>query len=135
MPRTPPHALLLAPLLLAGPVLADPAPKAPRSEAPPAIACASLANYRILMRQARDAVAAAAVLADPKADHLGCARLERDGVTGRADHVVLDGRSYDCLSLRSTSICQWTASGSVALPPEKPGRAAEPAKETGKAKR
>lgn len=112
-------------LMLAGPALAE-APKAPRPAGAPAIGCASLANYRLLMRQAQDAAGAAAVLADPKADHLGCSVPARDAVTGISDHVVLDGRAYECVSVQNTGICLWTEAGSIAVPPEKPARAAGP---------
>lgn len=128
-------------LLLAGPALAEApkdasrdAPKGPRPAGAATIACASLANYRILMRQAKDAAGAAAVLADPRTDHLGCAMTAREAVTGIGDHVVLEGRAYDCLALQTTSVCQWTEAGSIAMPAEKPARAgpqkpaAEPAR-------
>lgn len=117
-------ALLLLPLL-AGLALAE-TPKGPRPAGSTTIACPSLANYRLLMRQAKDAAGAAAVLADPKADHLGCAVTAREAVTGIGDHVALDGRAYECLSLQTTSICQWTEAGSIAVPAEKPARAAAP---------
>jgi len=91
--------------------------------APPVIGCASLANLRILLRQTgADPVKTAALLSDSKADHLGCAILGRDAVTALADHTALDGSAYDCVAVRTTSVCQWTVAGSVTLP--EPGRAA-----------
>ncbi|AWN37594.1 hypothetical protein [Methylobacterium radiodurans] len=94
-------------------------------KSPPVIGCASLANYRLLMRQVGDAAGAAALVADPKADHLGCGAINPETVTGIGDHVALDGQAYDCLGLRSTGVCQWVAAG--ALGPAAP-RKAEPAK-------
>lgn len=93
---------------------ADSTPPAARTAAgPPVIACASLANLRTVLRGVNDdAGAAIPVITDPKSD-LGCAVLDRNAVTGIADHVVLNGRAYDCLALQSTSVCQWTIAGSA----------------------
>ncbi|WP_336487538.1 hypothetical protein [Methylobacterium nigriterrae] len=122
-------ALLLC--LAAAPVRAQaPAPKPaakalpPPAAAPaPVVGCPSLANLRLLLRQARgDAGAAAARLADERADHLGCALVARDRVEGLADHVTLDGETYDCLGLQGTAICQWTLAGAVR--PAGPAKAA-----------
>lgn len=82
-----------------------------RSAAPPVIGCPSLANYRLLMRLGGPA--AAALLADPKADHLGCAALSRGRVTGIAERVALGAQSYDCASVQGTTSCQWMEAGTV----------------------
>jgi hypothetical protein len=94
-----------------------PAPERPAAEktaAPPVIGCPSLANYRMLMRGGP--AAAAVALADPKADHLGCAALPRGRITGTADRVVLGGRAYTCASVQGTTACHWMEAG--AGPPE-----------------
>ncbi|WP_375454232.1 hypothetical protein [uncultured Methylobacterium sp.] len=100
-------------------VSAKPAPKAaPAVQGPvsaPVIGCPSLANYRLLRRETAGA-AAAARLADPKADHLGCVAFPRDRVAALADHVALGGEAYDCLSLQGTAVCHWTAAGTVSPP-------------------
>ena len=101
-------------LLLAKAALAQPAGKpSAKAVAAPVIGCPSLANYRLLRRQAPDEAAAAARLADPKADHLGCAAFPRDRVAALADHVALGGQAYDCLSLQGTAICHWTEGGTA----------------------
>jgi hypothetical protein len=83
------------------------------------IGCTSLANLRSLLRSTGDDRAAAlAVATDPKSD-LGCSPVDRAAVTGLADHVVLNGRAYDCLTLKSTAVCHWTVAGAV-TPPERP---------------
>jgi hypothetical protein len=121
-------ALALA--LSAGPALSQQAGRAPgraatdrggpdrtgadRRGGPPVIGCPSLANYRMLMRGG--APAAAAQLADPKADHLGCATLTRAEITGIVDHVSLGGQSYDCAGVRGTTACHWIEAGAVAPP-------------------
>lgn len=88
--------------------------------AAPVIACASLANLRAVLRKAKDDPAAAVpIVTDPRSD-LGCQVLDRGIVAGIADHVALNGRAYDCLTLQSTSICHWTIAGSVAPPAPKP---------------
>ena len=95
--------------------------KAPqdRRGGPPVIGCPSLANYRMLMRGG--AQAAAAQLADPKADHLGCATLSRAEITGIADRVSLGGQSYDCAGVRGTTACHWIEAGAPGRPgPAKP---------------
>lgn len=98
----------LLPLLL-GLLLAVPA-----RAAAPVIGCPSLANLRLLLKQADgDAAVAAAVLANEKADHLGCSVLARETVTAQADHVALNGRAYDCMTLRTTSVCHWTVAGAI----------------------
>ncbi len=91
-----------------------------RSGAPPVIGCPSLANYRILMRQGGPA--AAAVLADPKADHLGCAALPRGRFTGIADRVALGSQSYDCASVQGTASCHWVEAGTVPVAADRTGR-------------
>jgi hypothetical protein len=80
----------------------------------PVIGCPSLANYRMLMHNGPQA--AAAQLADPKADHLGCALLSRTEMTGIVDRVVLGGQSYDCAGMRNTTACQWIEAGASARP-------------------
>ena len=87
---------------------------ADRRSGPPVIGCLSLANYRMLMHGGPQA--AAAQLADPKADHLGCSVLPRGDVTGIADRVSLGGQSYDCASLRNTTACHWVEVGAVDRP-------------------
>lgn len=100
---------------------APPALSAPA--APPVIGCASLANLRILLRQtAADPAKATALLADAKADHLGCSVLPRETVTALTDHAALNGSAYDCVAVRGTSVCQWTVAGAVT--PAEPARAA-----------
>lgn len=90
---------------------------------PPAIGCPSLANLRLLLRQAKnDAGAAAAMLADDKADHLGCAVVARETVSRIAEHLSLNGNAYDCLTLRTTAICQWVVAGTVAPAGATPGK-------------
>lgn len=98
----------------AGPERSAPDKAADRRAGPPVIGCPSLANYRMLMHGG--AQAAAALLADPKADHLGCSVLPRGDVTGIADRVSLGGQSYDCASLRSTTTCHWVEAGAVDRP-------------------
>ncbi|MDP4005402.1 hypothetical protein [Methylobacterium sp. NEAU K] len=85
-----------------------------RSGAPQVIGCPSLANYRMLMRGG--APAAAALLADPKADHLGCSTLSRGEITGIADRVSLGGESYDCAGVRGTTTCHWMEAGATGRP-------------------
>ena len=91
-----------------------------RSAPPSVIGCPSLANYRLLMRHGGPA--AAALLADPKADHLGCAALARGRVTGIADRVALGGQSYDCASVQGTTSCQWMEAGTVPSPAARTAR-------------
>lgn len=87
----------------------------PARAAAPVIGCPSLANLRLLLKQAGDdATAAASVLGNEKADHLSCVILARDAVTAVADHVALNGRAYDCMTLRTTSVCHWTVAGTIA---------------------
>lgn len=85
-----------------------------RSAPAPVIGCPSLANYRLLMRHGGPA--AAALLADPKADHLGCAALPRGRLTGVADRAALGAQSYDCASVQGTNACHWMEAGTVATP-------------------
>ncbi|MEH3116344.1 MAG: hypothetical protein PGN25_01645 [Methylorubrum populi] len=93
-------------------------PKAPARPAA-VIGCTSLANLRSLLRSTgEDRAAALALAADPKSD-LGCSPVDRAAVTGLADHVALNGRAYDCLALKGTAVCHWTAAGAV-TPPERP---------------
>jgi hypothetical protein len=83
-------------------------------KAAPAIGCPSLANLRILLRRSsEDPAAAAASLADEKADHLGCMVLGKDKVTAIVDRAAFDGSAYDCASLQGTSVCHWTLAGTV----------------------
>lgn len=93
---------------------------ADRRGGPPVIGCPSLANYRMLMQGG--APAAAAQIADPKADHLGCIVLPRADITGIADRVTLGGQSYDCASLRATTACHWVEAGTVDRPGPQPKR-------------
>ena len=83
------------------------------------VGCTSLANLRGLLRSTgEDRAAALAVASDPKSD-LGCSPVDRAAVTGLADHVALNGRAYDCLTLKGTAVCHWTVAGAV-TPPERP---------------
>lgn len=82
--------------------------------APSVIGCQSLANYRMLMR--RGAGVATATLADPKADHLGCATLPRGRIAGTTDRVALGGQAYVCVGVQGTTACHWMDAG--AAPPE-----------------
>lgn len=91
-----------------------------RSAPTPVIGCPSLANYRLLMR--RGGPAAAALLADPTADHLGCAALPRGRLTGIADRVALGAQSYDCASVQGTTACHWMEAGTVATPATRTAR-------------
>jgi hypothetical protein len=118
---SPLRLLTFAALLGAGVVPAVAAPSQP-----PVIGCASLVNLRLLMRQTKtDAVAAAALLGNDQADHLGCVVLARDAVTALREHLTLNGNVYDCLSLKTTTVCHWVVAGSVNLgevpPKAKPG--------------
>lgn len=98
---------------------------APASAAPArglaVAACPSLANLRILMQRASDDPASAgAILADTKADHLGCVLLDRDRVQSVADRVAFGSRSYECHAIQGTTVCHWTIAGAVvpaAVPP------------------
>jgi hypothetical protein len=110
---------------------ACPALSAPAT--PAVIGCASLANLRMLLRQTgADPAKVAALMADSKADHLGCSVLAREAVTALVDHAALNGSAYDCVAVRSTSVCQWTVAG--AATPAEPARAARKGQaETGKA--
>ena len=93
----------------------------PKAQARPAsaVGCTSLANLRSLLRSAgEDRAAALAIATDPKSD-LGCSPVDRAAVTGLADHVALNGRAYDCLTLKGTAVCHWTVAGAV-TPPERP---------------
>lgn len=93
----------------------------------PAIGCPSLANLRILLgRTSDDPAAAAALLADEKADHLSCVVLGREKVTAISDHAAFAGRAYDCVGLEGTSVCHWTIAGTVV--PADPARASQPRK-------
>ncbi|WP_457108075.1 hypothetical protein [Methylobacterium sp. P5_C11] len=125
MTRRFPAPVVIAALTLglcAAPALAQQAPRAPgrpgsdrnapdRRAAPPVIGCPSLANYRMLMRDG--AAAAAAHLADPKADHLGCTALARAEITGLVDKVTLGGQNYDCIGVRGTTACHWVEAGTI----------------------
>ncbi|MBE7203905.1 MAG: hypothetical protein INR70_39765 [Parafilimonas terrae] len=93
---------------------------ADRRGGPPVIGCPSLANYRMLMRDGVQA--AAAQLADPKADHLGCSTLSRSEITGIADHVSLGDHSYDCAGIRGTTACHWIEAGGASGRPGPAGR-------------
>jgi hypothetical protein len=109
MPALRPALLALA---LACPTHSPAAAAQPASA--PAVGCPSLANLRLLLRQSKDDAAAAVVLlGDDKADHLGCAAIPRDTVAGIAEHLTLNGSAYDCLTLRTTSICHWVVAGTA----------------------
>ncbi|HJE25288.1 MAG TPA: hypothetical protein K8W01_16650 [Methylorubrum populi] len=98
---------------------------APKAAADTVIGCTSLANLRsLLLRTGEDRAAALALIRDPKSD-LGCNALDRAAVTEIADHVSLNGRAYDCLTLKGMAVCHWTVAGAV-TPPERP--AAKPQK-------
>lgn len=109
--------------LVAGPAAAQKKPPvrgAPEKAAVPAkvLACGSLANLRILMAETGgDQTAIKARLADPKADHLGCARFGPDRIEGNAERVVIGGTAYDCLRVKESSLCRWALSG---VPAEAP---------------
>lgn len=87
------------------------ADKPVRAPAAPVIACPSVANYRMLMHGG--AAAAAETLADPKADHLGCAALPRSRIGAVVDRVTLGGRSYDCAAVKDTTVCHWVEAGTL----------------------
>lgn len=102
-----------------GPEKSGPDRNAPdKGGAAPLIGCPSLANYRMLMRPG--APAAAAVLADPKADHLGCTALPQGRITGISDRVALGGRSYECANVQGTTACHWMEASQ--MPAAAPGR-------------
>lgn len=97
----------LVALALPGAALAAPAPK-------PIIGCPSLVNLRMLLRDTKsDVTAAAKVLGNDGTDHLGCAILERESVAALQEHLTLNGNAYDCLTLKGTSVCHWVLAGSV----------------------
>ncbi len=97
----------------------------PVRAATPAIGCPSLANLRLLLKQAGGDAAAVAVLGNERADHLSCVILARDAVTAVADHVSLNGQAYDCMTLRTTSVCHWTVAGTIVpAGPQQAGRRA-----------
>lgn len=121
LPFVPPFVLLGA-ILPSMPVLGQqaqrprPAEKAlaekvQRAPAAPVIACPSVANYRMLLHDGT--AAAAATLADPKADHLGCASLPRNRIGSVVDKVTLGGRSYDCAAVKDTTVCHWVEAGTL----------------------
>ncbi|GEP04758.1 hypothetical protein [Methylobacterium oxalidis] len=119
-------APLLLLLLTVAPGVAQGTAPAPRKAAPatpaaapaPFVACPSLANLRLLLRTNRnDPAAVSAILADDRAEHLGCALIGRERVQALADHVELGGTAYDCLSLQGTGTCHWTLSGTAAPAP------------------
>lgn len=105
----------------AGPRASDPkAPPKPAAET--VIGCTSLANLRSLLRDTgEDRAAALALIRDPKSD-LGCSPLDRATVTEIADHVALNGRAYDCLTLKGTAVCHWVVAGAVVPPPRPAGK-------------
>ena len=123
MTRMPLRVAVLALGLCALPALGQPA-KAPARHGPdrkgagPGTGqlngCPSLANYRMLMHDG--AAAAAALLADPKADHLGCTLVTRSEITGLVDRVTLGDRSYECADLPTTTACHWMEAGAAARP-------------------
>ncbi len=96
----------------------------------PIIGCPSLANLRMLLRQTKsDMPAAAALLGSSGTDHLGCTVLAREAVTALQEHLTLNGNAYDCLTLRSTSVCHWVVAGAVNLseaPPKVRGDKSRP---------
>lgn len=105
---------------------AAPAQAATAAPAAPAIGCPSLANLRLLLRQSDGkATLAAAVLADPKADHMSCTVLGQDRVNAITDHAALNGNDYDCVGVNGTSVCYWTVAGTVV--PADPARATKKA--------
>ena len=120
--------LMSAPVPASAQAQKAPAKAAPAPDPTPVVGCPSLANLRLLLRQTRgDAGLAAARLGDERADHLGCSVIGRDKVSALADHVGLDGRSYDCVGLQGTQVCHWTLAGAVTPvkpAPEPPRRAA-----------
>ena len=130
----------MSPLRLIGIALLLAAGASPNAEAAgpaPVIGCPSLVNLRLLMRQTKaDTTVAAAILGDDKADHLGCAVLARDAITALQERLSLNGSDYDCLSLRSTSVCHWVVAGAVNLsqPPTK-ARAGEKSRAAEKPRR
>lgn len=84
-------------------------------------ACPSLASLRILIKRGRDDPgAAAAILADAKADHLGCILLERERIASIAERVGFNGSDYECLAIQGTSVCHWIIAGSLPVPAPKP---------------
>lgn len=121
MRRFPFPAVVLTTLLAAMPAFGQPASKArpaekaaerpsrPPAPAAPVIACPSVVNYRMLMHDGP--AAAATALADPKADHLGCASIPRNKIGAIVDRVTLGGRSYDCAAVRDTTVCHWVEAG------------------------
>jgi hypothetical protein len=125
------RAVLPILLCLTGPALAEPAARKPA----PVIGCASLANYRLLMRRTGDAAGVAALIADPKADHLGCGAISPESVTGISDHVALDGQAYECLGLQGTAVCQWVPAGSLAVAAKSGPTEKSPTKSRGDARR
>lgn len=112
-----------------GSALAEPATA---KKPAPVIGCASLANYRLLMRQTGDGAGAAALIADPKADHLGCGPITPESVIGINDHVALDGQAYDCLGLQGTGVCQWVTAGALGPAAPRKAEAAKVPKEKGR---
>lgn len=83
--------------------------------------CPSLANLRILAQRSQDdAAAAAAILSDPKADHLGCSLLEPARIVAVSERLALGGREYECLTLQGTGVCYWIPAGAVAPGPASP---------------
>lgn len=113
--RCAPAAFLIALAGSAALAQGTPSPRGPS----PVIACASLANLRMVLKSAKDDPSAAVpIVTDPKSD-LGCSVLDRAAVTGIADHLALNGRAYDCLGLQNTSVCHWTVAGAV-KPGERP---------------
>ncbi|UMY16409.1 hypothetical protein MMB17_17090 [Methylobacterium organophilum] len=92
---------------------APPARSRPDSARPPALGCTSLANLRMLLRDTKgDPSAALAKAQDPRSD-LGCGPVDPGTVTELAEHLVLDGQAYDCLSLRDHGMCHWTLAGAL----------------------
>lgn len=85
------------------------AEKPSRPPVAPVIACPSVANYRMLLHDGP--AAAAATLADPKADHLGCAALPRKTIGAVVDRVTLGGHSYECAAVKDTTVCHWVEAG------------------------
>jgi len=126
MTRMPLRVAVLALGLCAAPALGQPTAKAPARPGPDkasgpdrkapgqVIGCPSLANYRMLLHDG--AAAAAALLADPKADHLGCTLVTRSEITGLVDRVTLGDRSYECAGLPTTTACHWMEAGAAARP-------------------
>ncbi|ACL56143.1 hypothetical protein [Methylobacterium nodulans] len=100
--------LAAAVLAIASARAAEKGKPALRRTAEPVLSCGALANLRLLMRDTRgDPAAIAALFADPKADHLGCAMTPADRIEGVADRVTIGGTPYSCLKVKDSAVCRW----------------------------